>query len=113
MRRIRYTKYNGDLASEIDLGDLLDALSDYFLDSGFEDPWSDFGDLDQDMRSLREALRRLLEDGSMFDEDLRKKLQQAKAQGKLDELIDKLIERMEQENYISSYRPEYAEGHTD
>ena len=27
------------------------------------------------------------------------------AQGKLDELIDKLIERMEQENYISSVQP--------
>ncbi len=40
MKRVRYTKYNGDLASEIDLEDLLQALSDYFLDSGFHDPYS-------------------------------------------------------------------------
>jgi Ca-activated chloride channel family protein len=109
MRRIRYTKYNGDLASEIDLEGLLDALSDYFLDSGFEDPLSDFGDLDHDMESLREALRRLLEDGSMFDEDLREKLKQLAAEGKLDDLIEKLIERMEQENYISAQEPEFSE----
>src|SRR5947209_5278962 len=106
MRRIRYTKYNGDLASELDLEELLGALSDYFLDSGFEDPWSEFGDLDHDMESLREALRRLLEDGSMFDEDLQTKLKQLAAEGKLDELIDKLMERMEQENYISAQRPD-------
>ena len=39
MKGIRYTKYNGDLASEIDLEGLLEALSDYFLDSGFRDPY--------------------------------------------------------------------------
>jgi Ca-activated chloride channel family protein len=109
MRRIRYTKYNGDLASEIDLESLLDALSDYFLDSGFDDPWSEFGDLDHDMESLREALRRLLEDGGMFDEDLREKLKQLAAQGKLDQLIEKLIERMEQENYISAHEPQISQ----
>ena len=38
MKRIRYKKYDGDLASEIDLEELLQSLSDYFLDSGFRDP---------------------------------------------------------------------------
>ncbi len=38
MKRIRYTKYTGDLASEMDMEDLLKALSDYLLDSGFRDP---------------------------------------------------------------------------
>jgi Ca-activated chloride channel family protein len=69
MKRTRYTKYNGDLASEIDLEELLEALSDYFLDSGFSDPYSSFGDLDQSLDNLREALRRLLENGSFFDEE--------------------------------------------
>ena len=34
MKSIRYTKFNGDLASEMDIEDLLKALSDYLLDSG-------------------------------------------------------------------------------
>ena len=40
MKRVRYTKFTGDLASEMDIEDLLKALSDYLLDSGFRDPYS-------------------------------------------------------------------------
>ena len=105
MKSIHYTKYRGDLASEIDLEDLLQALSGYLLDSGFRDPYGGFEELDHDLENLREALRRLLQNGDFFDDNLRRKLDEAMAAGKLDELIDKLIERMEQENYISFRGP--------
>ena len=101
MKRVRYTKFNGDIASEMDIEDLLKALSDYFLNSGFRDPYSDFQDLDHTLDDLREALRQLLESGDMFDDRIREQLEQAMQQGKMDELIDKLIQRMQQENYIS------------
>jgi Ca-activated chloride channel family protein len=106
MRRINYTKYQGDLASEMDMEDLLDALSDYLLDSGFRDPYSDFQELDHNLDDLRRALRRALESGDFFDEDIRQKLDELAAAGKLDELIDKLIERMEKEQYISANGPQ-------
>ena len=67
MKRVRYTKYTGDLASEIDLESLLQALSDYLLDSGYYDPLNGFQDLDHNMDDLREALRRVLESGDFFD----------------------------------------------
>ncbi len=102
MKRVRYTKYNGDLASEMDLESLLQALSDYLLDSGYHDPYMRFQDLDRTLDDLREALRRALENGEFFDEDLRQQLEQVKAEGKMDELIEKLIERLEQADYISS-----------
>ncbi len=102
MKRVRYTKYNGDLASEMDLEDLLQALSDYLLDSGFQNPFAPFQDLDHTLDDLREALRRALESGELFDERTQQMLDELSAQGKLDELIDKLMERMEQENFISS-----------
>ncbi|HZP05292.1 MAG TPA: VWA domain-containing protein [Terracidiphilus sp.] len=105
MKRVRYTKFTGDLASEIDLEDLLKALSDYLLDSGFYDPFTRFQDLDHTLDDLREALRRVLEQSDFLDESMREKIQQMAAEGKLDELIEKLIERMEQENYISSTMP--------
>ena len=57
MKSVNYSKYRGDLASDMDLEDLLKALSDYFLDSGFRDPYSNFQDLDQSLDALREALR--------------------------------------------------------
>jgi Ca-activated chloride channel family protein len=105
MKRVRYTKYDGDLASEIDLEDLLQALADYFLDSGYNDPYAGFQDLDRTLDDLREALKRALMNSGFFDQNLREQLDQLAAQGKLDELIDKLIERLEQENYVSSSEP--------
>jgi Ca-activated chloride channel family protein len=101
MKRVRYTKFTGDLASEMDIEDLLKALSDYLLDSGFRDPYLRFQEMDHTLDDLREALRQLLESGDMFDERIRQQLEQMAEQGKLDDLIDKLIQRMEQENYIS------------
>jgi Ca-activated chloride channel family protein len=101
MKRVRYTKFNGDLASEMDIEDLLKALSDYLLDSGFRDPYLRFQEMDHTLDDLREALRQLLESGEMFDDRIRQQLEQMGEQGKIDDLIDKLIQRMEQENYIS------------
>ena len=101
MKRVRYTKFTGDLASEMDIEDLLKALSDYLLDSGFRDPYLRFQDMDHTLDDLREALRQLLESGDMFDERIREQLEQMMEQGKMDELIDKLVQRMERENYIS------------
>jgi Ca-activated chloride channel family protein len=101
MKRVRYSKYTGDLASEMDMEDLLQAMSDYLLDSGFRDPYARFQEFDHNLDDLREALRRVLEAGDFFDEMTQEKLDQLSAEGKLDELIDKLLNRMEQENYIS------------
>ena len=101
MKRVRYTIFTGDLASEMDIEDLLKALSDYLLDSGFRDPYLRFQEMDHTLDDLREALRQLLESGDMFEDRIRQQLEQMGDQGKIDDLIDKLIQRMEQENYIS------------
>src|ERR1700759_1513674 len=103
MKRIRYTKYTGDPASEMSMEDMLKALSEYLLDSGFQDPWSRFAELDGEhtMENLREALRQALEAGDLFDQDMQQRIDEMAENGQLDELIEKLIDRMEQENYIS------------
>jgi Ca-activated chloride channel family protein len=41
----------------------------------------------------------------MFDEEMRDRLQQMQMEGELEELIEKLIERMQQEDYISIDQP--------
>jgi Ca-activated chloride channel family protein len=86
--------------------DLLQALSEYLLDSGFQNPYMPFQDLDHTLDDLREALRRALESGELFDEKMQEAIDALSAEGKLDELIDKLLERMERENYISSSGPQ-------
>jgi Ca-activated chloride channel family protein len=104
MKSVRYTKYVGDLASEIDMESLLQALSEYLLDSGFNDPYARFQQLDHTMDDLREALRRILQSGQYLNPEMQQQIDQLAAEGKLDEFIDKLIQRMQQENYISSLR---------
>ena len=105
MKRVRYTKYNGDLASEMELDDLLKSLSDYLLDSGFQDPYSRLAELqgEQTMDALREALKQALEAGDL-DQDMQQKLDEMSAE-QMEQLIEQLIQRMEQENYISIDKP--------
>lgn len=106
MKRVRYTKYDGSLADEIGMEDLLHALSDFLLDSGFQNPWTQFQDLEQTIEALKEAIRQALESGEWLDERMQEKIEELAAQNKLDELIDQMIQRMEQENYISMDRPQ-------
>jgi Ca-activated chloride channel family protein len=105
LKRVRYTKYTGDLASEMEMEDLLKALSDYLLDSGYRDPFTKFSELDHTMEDLKEALRQALEAGDLFDESVQQKIDELSAEGKLDELIEKLMDRMEQENYLNMQQP--------
>ena len=109
MKRIRYTKYNGDLAGDMDLEDLMQKLSDYLLDSGFQDPMSRFQELqgEHTLDNLREALREALELGD-FDPNIRNRLDQMAAEGEIDKLIDQLMQRMEQQDYIRIDQPEDA-----
>src|SRR3984957_1874654 len=106
MKRIRYSKYAPDPASEMSMEDLLSALSDYFLQSGFNNNfWYELPEGEQTLDELRRALEEALLHGEMFDEDMRDRLQQMQQEGELEELIEKLIERMQQEDYISIDQP--------
>ena len=107
MKFIKYSKYVPDPASEMSMEDLLGALSDYLLQSGFQDSWYayDFSDVEQTLDELRQAIQQALEEGELLDENMRERLEQMRSEGQLDELIEKLIQRMEQENYISVDQP--------
>ena len=106
MKRIRYSKYVPDPASEMSMEDLLSALSDYLLQSGFNDNfWYEMPEGEQTLDELRRALEQALMNGEMFDEEMRDRLQQMQMEGQLEELIEKLIERMQQEDYISIDQP--------
>jgi len=106
MKRIRYSKYVPDPAGEMSMEDLLSALSDYLLQSGFQsDMRFEMPEGEQSLDDLRRAIEQALMDSDQFDDDMRDRLQQMAADGELDELIEKLIERMQQEDYISIDQP--------
>jgi Ca-activated chloride channel homolog len=112
MKRVRYTKFTGDLSSSFGLEDLMQALSDFLLDSGFYDPYSSrFQEFngDQTMENLREAIRQALESGELFDEEAQEKFNQLDAQ-QVEELIDKIIEKMQEQNFINAQQPEEGQS---
>jgi Ca-activated chloride channel homolog len=102
MKRVRYSKYTGNLADELEMESLLEALSDFLLDSGFQSPFSRFQEMrgDQTLDNLREAMRQALEYGGLFDDAIQEKIDQIARDGELEKVIEQLLDRMEQENYV-------------
>jgi len=102
MKYTKYSKYVADLADEMSMEDLLSALSDYMLESGFQSDSMYFQQLDEhSLDALRQAIQQALEMGDFLDEEMRERLEQMQADGTMDELIERLIERMQQEELIS------------
>jgi Ca-activated chloride channel homolog len=111
MKRVRYTRFTGDLSSAFGLEDLMQALSDFLLDSGFSDPYSRFQEFDGDqtMENLREAIKQALESGELFDEEAQEKFEQLNAD-QVEELIDQIIQKMQEQNFINAEMPRQGEG---
>jgi Ca-activated chloride channel homolog len=108
MKRVKYSKYIPNLAEEVSLDDLMDALSDFLLESGFEDDLGRFykpGDGDDALDALREAIREALLNSDLFDEDMREQMQQMQSDGQMEQLIDEVLRRMEQEGFVTISPP--------
>jgi Ca-activated chloride channel family protein len=106
---IKYKKYEGELLDELSMEDLLAALSDFLLRSGFQDPYMNFYEMpeegEQSLDELRQAIEEALLKSDMIEEQIRERLRQMQMDGTLDELIERIMERMEQEDYITVDAP--------
>jgi Ca-activated chloride channel homolog len=109
LKLTRYTKFTGDLSTSFDLEDLMDALSDFFLDSGFQDPFSPFANPDDSMESLKDAVRQALDSGELLDEDSQEKYEELPEKGK-DELVEKIVQRMKDEAFLNAEEPSQGQG---
>jgi len=106
MKRVKYSKYVPDPAGEMSIEDLLSTLSDYLLQSGFQnDMYYELPEGEQTLDDLRNAIERALTESDLLDEDMRERLQQMQMDGTLEDLIEQLIERMQQEDFISIEDP--------
>ncbi len=108
MKFIRYSKFKGFDVSSLDLGSLMDALSDSVLDSGYnEDYWwtRQRNEPDDSLDALRQAILQALLDQEILSEpDAEQMLADNGGQFRgslLEELINKLIERLVEEGYLS------------
>src|SRR5688500_7449077 len=105
--RFKYTKFRPEDLDDVDLEDLLSRLSDMLLGSGFEDPYGMPGEEDgQSLQALHEAILEALLSGALSDEMLERLLgkdwQSAEdAEARIDELVDRIIQKLQQQGYIT------------
>jgi Ca-activated chloride channel homolog len=105
--RYRYSKYRPEDLDDVDLEDLLSRLSNMLLGSGFEDPYGMPGDDDgHSMQALHDAILEALLNGALSDELLERLLgkdwQNAEdAEERIDELIDRILQKLQQQGYIT------------
>jgi Ca-activated chloride channel family protein len=113
---IEYSRYTGE-----DLGlsaeDLMRALSDFFLQSGFEYQYMSFSEFDKhSMERLKEAIERALMEGDMFDRNMsdaiREKLEGMSPE-QMDQLLERLIQKLSDEGYINTQEPGGQAGRDD
>jgi Ca-activated chloride channel family protein len=110
--RFRYSKFRPEDLDAVDLEELLSKLSDLLLSSGFESPYGlPYEDGDERQGHSRQALHdaileALLNGGMLSDETLEKLLgkdwQNADdAEERIDQLVDRIIEKLQQQGYLS------------
>jgi Ca-activated chloride channel homolog len=107
MKFTRYSKFKGLDVSSINLGDLMDALSDSVLQSGYDDDyyWTrQRRPQDTSLDALRQALLEALKDQGLLDErQIQEMLADNDGQFKgslLEEMLNQLIERLVEEGYL-------------
>ncbi|MGB9404241.1 MAG: VWA domain-containing protein [Candidatus Acidiferrales bacterium] len=114
MKFVRYSRYVGEAANDIDLQELMNRLADFFLQSGYESQYGIYemdpqGSRERMMDELRNAILRALEEGDLLPPELMEKLMEnpdLSGNQELRDLVDKLIERLEQEGMISQQPPQ-------
>ena len=108
MKFTRYSKFNGLDVYGINLGDLMDALSDELLDSGYDDDyyWTrQTSRRDTSLDALRRALlQALMDQGLLSQHQIQQMLDEneGKYEGsQLQEMLNQLIERLVEEGYLN------------
>jgi Ca-activated chloride channel homolog len=105
---INYTKYNGDDFG-ISAEDLLEALQDFFLQSGFGQQNMYFNEFNhQTLEELREAIEKALREGRLFNnpqaQEMMERLQQMSPE-QFNQLVNKMVEKLAEEGYINVEDP--------
>jgi Ca-activated chloride channel family protein len=108
MKWIRYSKFNGEDMG-ISAEDLLKALADFLLESGFNTQYMPFSEWNQHtLEDLKNAIQQALEQGKLFDDDsVQEMLQrlQSLSPEQMEKLLENLIQKMVDEGQITIQEP--------
>ena len=108
MKWIHYSRYSGEDMG-IGADELLQALSDFLLESGFNSQYMPFSEMNEHtLEDLKKAIQRALEQGQLFDDqslqEMMERLQSMTAE-QMDSLLDKLVQKMVDEGQIAIEEP--------
>jgi Ca-activated chloride channel family protein len=105
MKWVRFSKYTGDDFG-IDANDLMQALADFFLQSGFNSPYMQFSEWNQQsLEDLKQAIQDALESGQLFPDDQMQQMLEklsAMSQEQLDQLLENLVQKLAAEGHITT-----------
>ncbi len=113
---INYTKYTGEDLG-IDAEDLLKALSGFFLESGFRNPydrsntWNEYT-----LEDLKNAILQALQNGEFFDPERARQIQEAldkMSPEQIDQLLERLTQKLVDSGYVSQQKPGGPGGNGD
>ena len=108
MKWIKYSHYTGDDFG-IDAEDLLNALSDFLLQSGFNAQSMRFSEFNEhSLEDLKHAIQQALENGQLFsDEQLEKMMEQLQAMSEeqMEKLLDNLVQKLVDDGHITVEEP--------
>jgi Ca-activated chloride channel homolog len=113
MKWIEYSKYTGE-----DLGisaeDLMKALSDFFLQSGFEYQYMGFSEFDKhSLDRLKEAIEQALRNGDLFDKQMadgvRERLEEMSPE-EFNQLVNRLVKKLADDGYINVENADGEQG---
>ena len=104
MKWINYSKYTGE-----DLGisaeDLMRALAEFFLQSGYEYQYMQFSEMDEhSLERLKEAIERALREGDLFDQQMSQEMAERfenMTPQEFNQLVDRLVQKLADEGYIN------------
>ena len=115
MKFTRYSKFKGFDVSSINLGDLMDRMSDALLDSGYDNDyyWTrQRQQTDTSLDALRRALlQALMEQGLVDEHQVQEMLAENEGKFKgslLEDLLNQLIERLVEEGYLTLHEAQPA-----
>src|SRR5437879_4690279 len=106
--KVRYSKFTGE---DMGIGaeDLLQALSDFLLESGFNTQYMPFSEWNQHtLEDLKRAIQQALEQGQLFEnqnlQEMMERLQSLSPE-QMDKLIENLVQKMVDEGQITIEEP--------
>ena len=139
MRATKYSKWSAENWDDLSLEELMNALSDFLLESGFneqmqrsmrrwqrgwddDDDFNEFKNPQDALQALRDAIRDALKNSGLLDQEQYEQLFDADGNARneqLEKLIDRLIQRLIDEGYLKVQQEEglefgdEGEGETD